>query len=235
MKDIQLLKEILRKRAQQYEDIHGIILLGSYINKVRKPKICYLPPSISLKGKSIIAAYQTLLPNMARKHQKPRDVDIWLLVKGSELVPDIEKIDLLQKTFLTDLVSESMVSADGIGKLKNRYFGPVYKQVEYYTGFFIGENKPWEGGEYTRMVNCDIRDKDINLPPLEVRAFPSSVFHVRPHYLICDDYCDRFPLAFDLSDWLTTDTNWTVIYQTNEAMIWPFISAAPQGSCFKHF
>ena len=87
----------------------------------------------------------------------------------------------MQNKFLQAISSQEFVDAKLIGDLKNQYFGDLYKRPEYYAGFLVDENSPWAGGAYTRAIEHDVKRANIQAPPIEIRAFPAPVFHVRPH------------------------------------------------------
>lgn len=223
--DLRPLEYILRKHANEYPDILGIILLGSCV--IKKPKICDLSLSGCFSSLRIEHVYDALQANVCPKMHAPQDVDIWLLVKESNECPEISEIDWTQQGFLEELVSTSNVTAHRVGQLKEKYFSRYYKQTQYYTGYLECEELPWNGGSYTEVVKSDIRNQGIRLPRLEVRAFPAPVFHVRPHALICGGYYDRLPMAFNLKNWLTTEPNYRVIYKTEQANIWPLSEMEP--------
>ena len=231
------LKKILVECAQQFKEIHGIILLGSFLGK-REPKLFCFSPDLFCCCETIEDAYRALQANVRPKPKtvRPQDVDIWLLVEGSCACPNVQTIDKAQRKFLNDVLSNSYsergtLSAQSIDQLKKKHFCRFYKQKQYYTGFLKCEDAPWEGGCYTRTVKSEIKRKGIELPCLEIRAFPASVFHLRPHAIVCGGYPDRrLPMAFNLSDWLKTTENYDVLYRTKQAQIWPFVPCArPQG------
>ena len=107
----------------------------------------------------------------------------------------------------------------------------MYKRRIYYNGFLENEAMPWNGGPFERQALQYIVELGIELPAIEVRAFPSTVFHLRPHRIRDSSYSDRLPMAYDLSDWLT-DGAYEILHATKDAKIWPFAVTTPLGSSF---
>ena len=227
---LEQLTKILCNRAKQFPDILGIILLGSYVGSYA-PKLCHFPKTKALSKESPKIISHFLDANLYPKKSKyPRDVDIWLLVKGSKFCPPLREIDKRQNEFFQAIATQNIVNARLVGELKKYYFHSFYKCAEYYIGFLSNEEEPWSGGTYTQAVLQDVECSKIYVPPVEIRAFPASVFHVRPHNIIDGSgYHDRSPMALDLASWLCPKSNFKVIYQTDQANIWPFVNTTPQG------
>ena len=196
--------------------------------------MCDFPPTAALHRQAAHKVYSALRANSAdHPHPGPpaQDVDVWLLVSGSLATPPPDVVGNTRARFLREIASLPEVTASDVGRLKDELFSPMYKRRRYYTGFLENETTPWNGGPFERQALQYIGELGLELPALQVRAFPSTVFHLRPHPIRDIPYSDRLPMAYDLSDWLT-DGAYEIVHATKDADIWPFANTTPLGSSF---
>ena len=229
---------IIRETAQDFPEIQGVLITGSLVQYVRLPN-----RQNGYKLNSMQKAYEDIVCRSRRKFfpHLDSDLDIWLLIddiKGNDFVPKelddkaLELIDWYAKQKTLDL-------KEWIDK-KHEAFDVFYKQVLLYPKSWTKKNEiPYYGWGFKETlvdnIGCGlkpVRDRikgffSKNYPRdfLEVRAFPSSVFNLRPEKITLDDgEVDRTPFPYYMKDWLDSERNCVVLYRRkdNKEAIYPF-------------
>jgi len=125
-------------------------------------------------------------------------------------------------------------------KKKEAVFRDYYKNKELYPSDFTytnGQDAPWMAEEFKNQLEArlvselpDLVDRinhtfDKNIPGhfLEVRAFPESVFHLRPdNVMMPNGIEDRMPFPIIADDqWISPDHTSVTLYSSGESTIYP--------------
>lgn len=133
---------------------------------------------------------------------------------------------------------QRMTQTEWVG-LKKSAFREFYKQPFLYSAEWIRKNPlPAHATGFQGVLESNITsrlprfvekisyyfNKKIPGEFLEIRAFPSSVFNLRPEKIIHGHREDRTPFPIYLKDWVDTEYNCHILYRRDGdgSLIYPF-------------
>jgi hypothetical protein len=234
----QAVKEIV---DDIFPEIVGVLAVGSLIHQEMVPGDLFIPQARTARG----LAYESIR-NPARRRSEVNeesDLDIWICVQDTEESARAqEPVENAAVALLDELVSGTMVwGTPRWHNKKKAILGPYYKQRSFYPKQFVdrnGDDEPWLAARFKTMIEeriqillPDFVDK-VNslfakrLPGdfLEVRAFPESLFHLRPDdTLMSNMMWDRmpFPRIAD-AQWISPEHSSLILYRGASVGIYPF-------------
>lgn len=224
--------------ASRFEDIEGVFITGSLVQKIQLPE-----PPVNLNLSKLSQAYAEIVGRTRRKlfPHRDSDFDFWILTKeqpGNESLPeylDSKAIELISWYAEQDKVD----LAEWIYR-KHQAFGDIYKKQFLYSSQWNASNCPIPSNAegFRSALEKEIREKIPSLVAkvsyyfsksipgefIEVRAFPASVFNLKPERIPVGDYEDRTPFPFFIRDWVDKDRNCILLYTRSDArnLIYPF-------------
>jgi hypothetical protein len=222
---------------EKYKDITGVCLVGSFIQSLELPFV-----SCTSNQNSLEKIYRSIVKKDWRKvfPNTNSDLDIWIctrdIIDPEAIAKDLDNSSIeLLKCLSRD---SNLHGTSKWIKMKHIAFDKYYKQNYLYSQDWIKANGeiPWLADRFKKeliekilkhlpilaqRVNTNF-NKKIEDDFLEVRAFPSSVFNLRPEKLLLNGSTDRTPFAFYLKDWIDLSQNCFVMYKTNTSNIYPF-------------
>jgi ABC-type oligopeptide transport system ATPase subunit len=235
--EFNLFKNIVRETASEFPDIKGVLITGSLVKQI------YLPDCIQKpQGKGLQRAYQEIIFRYGRKYfpHPKSDLDMWLLIDDIQTCKIAEYLDSCTVDLLKWYASQKSPDFSEWIDKKHKYYDPYYKKSYLYPESWNRDNiMPYLGSSFKEILvsNINNRLKTVrnrienfflkNYPDdfLEVRAYPSSVFNLRPEPLILSNgRVDRTPFAYYLKDWLDLEKNCMVLYRRDNMSptIYPF-------------
>jgi len=225
--------------ASHYEDIQGVLITGSLVQKIQLPN-----PPTNPNLSRLARAYAEIVGRTRRKlfPHIDSDFDFWILTKdqpGNDSYP--EYLDNKALELISWYASQNKVDlAEWIYK-KGNAFRDIYKNPVLYSSKWKEYNYPIpcnaEGFKLelkneiiaklpslAAKVSYYFRKSTIN-EFIEARAYPSSVFNLRPERILVGDADDRTPFPFFIKDWVDRDRNCLLLYTRSDAtnLIYPFI------------
>jgi hypothetical protein len=231
-------KDIVRGVGTGYQEIVGVMAIGSMCQRLRLPSPA-TPPS-----NSRLATYD-IIRNPARRRMFPcidSDLDLWVCTKDEDKYTSAEKeVSERAITLIDWLVAnpEKHLTEEWV-KLKQTAFSELYKQDYLYSKSWVLRNgdKPWlaedfkgkligelqsQMPEIVQRVNSSFTKK-VEGGFFEVRAFPASVFNLRPEDIVVNGTEDRSPFPRVVNeDWLDINSNVFVLYDSRtQDSIYPF-------------
>ena len=236
-----ILNEKTQEVAAEYPDITGVLAIGSLIQTFR-------PPSSFLEQRypgELGAAYDSAR-NAGRRKLFPgskSDLDIWVALKDT---PESAAAEYSVSTAGISLIEELANGSVERGTRqwhdkKRAAFSGYYKHPEYYSDRFADANSqdyPWMAASFKQHLESTIiknmpdfvervnrfTSKAIPGDFLEIRAYPESVYNLRPDQIMMDgDILDRepFPQIGD-DQWISPDHSSFILYSSDESTIYPF-------------
>ncbi len=235
----QAVKEVV---DAEFPDIIGVLAVGSLIHPERVPVDFYIPQADTARG----LAYESIR-NPARRRsvvRKESDLDVWICVQDTEeSIRAQERVENGAVALLDELVCGTMVwGTPRWHNKKKAILGPYYKQRSLYPKSFVdgnGDDEPWLAARFKKLLEervqillPDFVDK-VNglfakkLPGdfLEVRAFPESLFHLRPDdTLMTNMSWDRMPFPrIANAQWISPEHSSLILFRGAAVGIYPFI------------
>lgn len=237
----QLLLRSVKEAAESFPDIIGVLAVGSLIHPDEMPDDLFIPKANTARG----IAYESIR-NPARRRSAIRDesdLDLWVCVRDSEdskLAQ--EQVENGAVALLDELVSRTMEW--GTVRWHNKkaaILGPYYKQPNLYPCRFVDANggkEPWLAQHFKELLETRIQTlvpgfvQEVNsrfvkkLPGdfLEVRAFPESLFHLRPDDTLMPNMrldWMPFPRIAD-AQWISPEHSSLILYKDASVSIYPF-------------
>jgi hypothetical protein len=236
-----ILNEKTQAVAAEYPDITGVVAIGSLIQTFR-------PPSSFLEQRrpgELGAAYDSVR-NAGRRKLFPgsnSDLDIWVALKDTPASAAAEySVSTAGISLIEELANGSVKRGTRQWHDKKRSaFSGYYKQPEYYSPRFSEANPqdaPWMAANFKQHLESAILEhipdfvervnkftsKRIPGDFLEIRAYPESVYNLRPDQVMMEgDILDRepFPQIGD-DQWISPEHSSAILYSSGESTIYPF-------------
>jgi len=236
-----IFKERLQDISSSFSDIIGVLAVGSLVQS-------FLPPSDFYDNRHptpLGIAYESIR-NPGRRKVFPAnssDLDIWVCTRdtsasaNSELIVERGGIALLEELAVGILERPGQQWS----RKKESTFSEYYKKPDLYPTLFKSVNekdRPWNAARFKEILESDIlitlpdfverigrfTEKTIPGDFVQVRAFPESLFNLRPDESILDDaFEDRQPFPRIADDqWISPQHTSVVLYKTDETTIYPF-------------
>lgn len=234
--------EKVQSIAETFPDITGVLAIGSLVQTFRPPTSFN---DISRNG-PLGLAYESIRNPQRRKvfPHNSSDLDLWVCVKDNKLSEEAErKVSVGGIALLEELASGTIERGTHHWyNKKEATFGRYYKQPDLYVpGFVSGNNgAPWMAEDFKKLLENALLEhtpdfverisrftgKTIPGNFLEVRAYPESLFNLRPDDVVMQNGAkDRqpFPRIAD-TQWISPGHASFVLYKTDSATIYPFQS-----------
>lgn len=238
-RDFSQLSEIIYNLGVKNPDIMGILLTGSLVQKIKLPNPSFLDIQTELAK-----TYQTIVGRAKRRlwPHLESDLDLWICTKDPENGDNFSQIIDERGISLIEQLSSNpaMPLEDWIGKKRNA-FDEFYKKVNLYSDCWLREtpDRPWLAQHFEQQLMQEVENKFILLGEkvnyyfkkefpsefIEIRAYPSCVFHLRPEKIVLKGKTDRTPFSYYLQDWVRRDNNCLVLYSKespSSEIIYPF-------------
>lgn len=246
-REFQDVKDIVKEVCEQDEDVLGVLITGSLTQRLRLND-----PENPTYRNAYEAAYGRIL-NKARRRIFPSrtsDLDVWVMTadpydtdRATEIKETIQdrSIDII--TWLAnnpDAHDQRWISKKSIA------FDEFYKQPSMYSPRWLERNPkyPWRGGAIKRHITTQLEthmgdfiarinhnfEKRIPGEFIELRAYPPSVFNLRPEDVLIQGQIDKTPFPFPMDDLLRADDNCFVLYAKSsdiDGLIYPFNPEGP--------
>lgn len=227
--------------AEKFTDIIGVLGVGSLLQPSRIPDEFFIPRYNTARG----LAYEKIR-NPGRRRLAIRegsDLDIWICTKDTDTSRSAqESVELGAIALLSELVSGTIKwGSEHWHNKKEAIFGKYYKNSNLYPKNFVIENNntdPWMAYQFKAILEkyiCEhmpsfvgkvnqLFDKKIPGNFLEIRAFPESLFHLRPDdSLMPNMQEDRMPFPRVANDqWISPEHSSLILYKSNDVNIYPF-------------
>ncbi|MDO4870993.1 MAG: hypothetical protein Q3996_02775 [Candidatus Saccharibacteria bacterium] len=225
--------------AEEFKHIVGALAIGSLVQNN------FSIDFFEQKRPGLLGtAYESIRNPDRRKMttSSQSDLDIWIATKDNTASINAgEKVDIAGCALIDELASGSLERGTlHWMKKKKACFEEFYKQNVFYYQIFIEQNykkEPWMAHGFKDLLEKQLIinnlsfvkkineyfNKQIPGDFLEIRAYPESLFHLRPDDVaINDGAIDRepFPRIAD-SQWVGTDTSSIILYENNPS-IYPF-------------
>lgn len=232
---IEDLQERIDDVAKKYPHILGVLAIGSLV-QTETPQGFYVPRHSGRAG----AAYELVRRPLRRKDGACRDsdLDLWICTEDTTH-SEMAKVQVDQggSALIEELASGTLEKGSGHWRSKKlQAFGRYYKQNDLYHA--ANEKEPWLAAGFKAEledivmatmpgfafnVNRHFR-KQVPGDFLEVRAYPESLFNLRPDESILPDGSeDRAPFPRIADDqWISTEHNAHIFYARNGVSIYPF-------------
>jgi hypothetical protein len=227
--------------AEKFTDIIGVLGVGSLVQPRRIPDDFFIPRYNNTR----CFAYEQIR-NPGRRRLAIRegsDLDIWICTKDNDASRFAqEKVELGAIALLSELASGTLKwGSEHWHNKKLAVFGSYYKNPEFYSQDFITLNNgddPWMAHQFKAVlekyaiaylpnfvtkVNRHF-DKKIPGSFFEIRAFPESLFHLRPDDSLMPNMReDRIPFPRIANDqWISTEHSSLILYKSEDINIYPF-------------
>ncbi len=237
------LHEKTQEIAADYPDITGVIAIGSLIQ-------CPRPPARYLEQRrpgELGAAYDSVR-NAGRRKLFPgqnSDLDIWVALNDTPQSAAAETAVSRAGIGLIEALANGTVErgTQQWHYKKRSAFTGNYKNTDFYTSRFTEANSsdaPWMAADFKQRLEASIvanipdfvdrvnrfTTKKIPGDFLEVRAYPESVYNLRPDQVMMDGgILDRepFPQIGD-DQWISPQDLSTILYAGDKSEIYPFVS-----------
>lgn len=237
--EFETAKETIKSVCEKNPAVLGVLITGSLTQKIRVPS-----PQDYTPRNAYEAAYSLIL-NRSRRRLYPRttsDLDVWVCTVDPENADNIRRTLQQRAINLVDWLSRNIDrhGTDWIQQ-KKEAFNPFYKQHYMYPNEWLVEqpNYPWRASALKREIITALGqeiphfiervnhnfEKKIPGDFLEVRAYPTCTFNLRPEEIMVAGQIDKTPFPFIVDEWLDLQRNCFVLYaaeQGLEQMIYPF-------------
>lgn len=236
----RILNEQVEHVSKKYSDILGVLAVGSFVQTFRPAPDYYSQRRNGALGHT----YEAFRGTERRKvfPSENSDLDIWICLRDTEESTAARRIVELGGMALLEELAQGTIlkgTAQWYSK-KQTAFHDHYKNSKLYPTAFSYQNgpEPWLANrfkeeledaiayhlpEFRSNVN-NFTNKQIPGDFLEVRAYPESLFHLRPDQNIMEDGIeDRAPFPRIADDqWLNPNYESFIMYNTEEISIYPF-------------
>lgn len=240
-KEFDLFSWIVCNIAKKFTDIIGVLAVGSLVQPIKIPDDFFVPRYNTARG----LAYEQIRNPSRRRLAicEETDLDIWICTKDT---PDSllaqEKVELGATALLSELASGTLKwGSTHWNNKKQVVLGPYYKNPNFYSANFIANNgggQPWMARKFKTLLEAYIMErlpsfvekvnrhfsKKIPGNFFEIRAFPESLFHLRPDDTMMPNMQeDRMPFPRVANDqWISTEHSSIVLYASDSATVYPF-------------
>ena len=236
-----LFLQAIQDIAKKFTDIIGVLGVGSLVQSSRIPDDFFIPRYNTTRG----LAYEKIR-NPSRRRLSIRDgtdLDIWICTKDTEVSRSSqENVELGAIALISELTSGTIKwGSEHWHNKKVAIFNQYYKNPEFYSTDFItanGGNDPWMANQFKVMLEAYVIehipnfvkkvnqrfDKKIPGNFFEIRAFPESLFHLRPDDSIMPNSKeDRMAFPRIANDqWISPNHSSVVLYKSTNITIYPF-------------
>ncbi len=230
------LQDRIEDVAKQYKHILGVLAIGSLV-QLSTPKNFYIPRHTGKAG----MAYESIRRPLRRKDTacKDSDLDIWICTEDTASSEHAKpQADKGGSALVEELASGTLEKGTSHWQSKKlQAFGHYYKQLDlYHTA--DGQLEPWLADDFKTELEEVITStmpkfaQNINkkfskkIPGnfLEVRAYPESLFNLRPDEAqLANGTEDRAPFPRIADDqWISIDHNAHIFYAKDSISIYPF-------------
>lgn len=238
--EFELFCEIIRHTASEYSEILGVLVTGSFVQRLQLP----LPSgNASSNRSSEHAVYERIVSRTRRKFSTHpgSDLDIWVLTEDAPETANIWQTLDAKAIALVRWYAQH--GEDDVMKWimrKHEAFDAYYKKDDFYPATWVSSSPlPHLAlgfrecivdrignhlGDFRHRVMIHMQ-KPYPTKFLEVRAFPKALFNLRPEKIaVTPENLDRTPFAYYLKDWLDLEENCIVLYTKEGAteLIYPF-------------
>lgn len=246
-REFQDVKDVVKEVCEKDEDVLGVLITGSLTQRLR-----LLDPETVTYKNAYDAAYGVIL-NKARRRIFPSrtsDLDVWVMTADPN---DTERAEEIKETIQDrsiELISWLAQNPDAHDQRwvnrKHTAFDEFYKKQSMYTQRWLEQNPsyPWRGGNIKRAITTELEthmadfiarinhnfEKKVPGQFIELRAYPPSVFNLRPEEFPVEGQIDKTPFPFVMDDILRADDNCFVLYTRGSdinGMIYPFNPDGP--------
>jgi nucleoside diphosphate kinase len=241
IEEYNLFLEGVQNISRKFSDIIGVLGVGSLFQPTIIPDGFFIPRYNNVRG----IAYEKIRNPGRRKLaiREGTDLDLWICTKDTDESRSAQtKVELGAIALISELVSGTLKwGSQQWHNKKQAIFNKYYKNQELYPNDFISLNnnsEPWMANQFKKMledylienipsfiekVNANF-SKKIPGDFLEIRAFPESLFHLRPDDAMMHNMQeDRMPFPRIANDqWISTEHSSFVLYSTDEVSIYPF-------------
>lgn len=236
-----ILHEKTQEVAQHYPDITGVLAIGSLIQTFRPP-MSYLEQR---RPGHLGEAYDSVR-NAGRRKLFPgskSDLDIWVALKDTPASEEAEYgVSTAGISLIEELANGNVERGTRQWHDKKRAaFAGYYKRPEYYSNTFADANPqdaPWMAANFKQHLESSVIEaipdfvervnrftsKTIPGDFLEIRAYPESVYNLRPDQVMMEgNILDRepFPQIGD-DQWISPEHSSSILYASSESKIYPF-------------
>ena len=227
--------------AEKFTDIIGVLSVGSLVQSSVIPDDFFIPKYNTPRW----LAYDKIR-NPGRRRlsiHDATDLDIWICTKDTEASRSAQKnVELGAIALISELESGTIRrGTEHWHNKKAAVFGQYYKNREYYSSDFAAaniEDEPWMANQFKIMLETYVIEhipnfvKKINhrfskkIPGsfFEIRAFPESLFHLRPDDSVMPNMQEdrmAFPRVAN-NQWIGPEHNSLVLYKSDDVSIYPF-------------
>jgi hypothetical protein len=242
-KEFVLFLQAVHDAAKNFPDIIGILAVGSLVHSPTIPDNFFTPQYNTTRG----LAYERIRnPSRRRLAIRERtDLDIWICTKDtSDSCSAQERVELGAIALLSELTSGTLEwgSMHWHNK-KLAILGQYYKNPEFYSKNFVitnGDNEPWMANQFKALLESHVIEripgfvekvnqhfvKKIPGKFLEIRAFPESLFHLRPDDTVMPNMQEdrmAFPRIAN-EQWISPKHSSLILYASDDVKIYPFKS-----------
>lgn len=231
------LQERIETVAKQHKHILGVLAIGSLV-QLDTPKDFYIPRHAGKAG----IAYESIRRPLRRKNAacKDSDLDIWICTEDTVASEHAKsQVDRGGAALVEELASGTLEKGTLHWRSKKlQAFGRYYKRLNLYH-MANGQDEPWLANDFKAELEEIISStmpqfvQNINenfskkIPGnfFEIRAYPESLFNLRPDEAQLENGNeDRAPFPRIADDqWIDTDHNAYIFYAKNDISIHPFI------------
>jgi len=237
--EFEELKDTTAKVASSLEDVDGVFITGSLVQKIKLPEPP-VDPTLSELGK----AYAEIVGRTRRKlfPHIDSDFDFWVLTSEQQGNEGLQAHICDQAIDLLSWYAEQkkVDLAEWIVR-KRKAFDPIYKQPFLYSEGWnrLNSGIPSNAEGFRTLLEKELQArlprlvarvsyyfrKSIPGEFIEARAFPASVFNLKTERIPVGNYEDRTPFPFFIKDWVDRDRNCLPLYtkgENTERLIYPF-------------
>lgn len=238
--EYECLVQAIHDTALEYPDIIGVLAVGTLVQN-ETPDGFFIPKYNTPRGR----AYERIR-NPGRRRLAVReesDLDLWICVRDTETSAAAqEQVELGALALLSELVSGTISWGSVHWRNKKAaIFGPYYKVRELYPQDFVianGDEQPWLAQGFKKSLEARVAEripgvmdkvnenfrKKIPGEFLEIRAFPESLFHLRPDDTMMPNMReDRMPFPRIADEqWIGPGHSSMVMYGSDTVSIYPF-------------
>jgi hypothetical protein len=239
--EYSLFLQAIQERVKSFPDAIGVLGVGSLMHSSEIPDDFFTPRYNTARG----LAYERIR-NPGRRRltiREESDLDIWICTKDTDTSSSAqENVELGAVALLGELVSGTLEwgSVHWHNK-KLSVLGRYYKNPEFYSNDFVianGGSEPWMANRFKASLEAYVIEhmpdfvnrvnqrfsKKIPGDFFEIRAFPESLFHLRPDDTLMPNMQeDRMPFPRVANDqWISPEHSSLVLYASDSVTIYPF-------------
>lgn len=227
--------------AQEFPDIIGVLGVGSLVHSPEIPDDFFVPRYNTARG----LAYEKIR-NPGRRRLAIRDesdLDLWICTKDTVASFSAQTDAELGAIALLSELASGTIEWGSVRwhNKKSAVLGRYYKNPELYPESFVasnGGNEPWMARQFKGALEALVIErlpdfvkrvnqyfsKEIPGEFFEIRAFPESLFHLRPDDTVMPNMLeDRMAFPRIANDqWISPEHSSLVLYASDSVTIYPF-------------